>query len=361
MPAIQYKNDNETEFKGTGDFDPLSFIESVLSLRRELSDIWRAEREEIICQLIGSDVKGMTERIVDSRAVKMDSFLLQEGYSQDSFSQMRYFMPSYFRDNLKKNKNRLPEHPFFERCEEYEMMANEIPHVSTWILENAIQSIFETRDKKSSQSSVLTYDDLLARLNDALESPVSGPGLAARLRQKYPCALVDEFQDTDPVQYDIFNKVYPADSKETSLMMIGDPKQAIYAFRGADLYAYIRAREQVPAGSRYTLQKNFRSTPELIEAINRLFSPEHETPFLEDQISYHRIEAGNPDLSGAYQLNGQAVVPVKIYSCQGIHSKSTLTPLYLRETARQVTELIREGDRGGGGGAARPAAGETKK
>jgi exodeoxyribonuclease V beta subunit len=346
IPSIQYKNDNETEFKGTGDFDPLPFIESVLSLRHELSGIWRAEREEIIRQLIGSDVKGMTEKNVDSRAAKMDSFLLQEGYSQDSFSQMRYFLPSYFRDNLKKNKTGLPEHPFFERCEEYEVMAAEIPRVSTWILENAIHSICESRDKKSSESSVLTYDDLLARLNDALESPVSGPGLAARLRQKYPCALVDEFQDTDPVQYDIFNKVYPADSRETSLMMIGDPKQAIYAFRGADLYAYIRAREQVPAGSRYTLQKNFRSTPELIDAINRLFSPEHETPFLEDKISYHRIEAGNPDLSGSYEMYGKKAVPVKIFSCQGIHSKSTLTPLYLRETARQVTELVREGFRG---------------
>ena len=346
MPAIQYKNDKEADFKGVGDFEPLPFIERVLSLRRELSEIWGAEREEIIRQLIESDVKRMTEKSVVSRAAEMDSFLSQEGYSQDRFGKMRFFLPSYFRDNLKKDKTRLPEHPFFDRCVEYESMADGIPRVSTWILEDAVQTISESRNKKSSESSVLTYDDLLARLNDALESPGSGPGLAARLRQKYPCALVDEFQDTDPVQYDIFNKIYPAGSGETSLMMIGDPKQAIYAFRGADLYAYIRAREQVPARSRYTLQKNFRSTPELIEAINTFFSPPHETPFLEDQVSYHKIEAGNPDSGGSFEMNGKPVTPLKIFSCHGIHAKSTLTPLYLKETARQVTELVREGGRG---------------
>ena len=105
--------------------------------------------------------------------------------------------------------------------------------------------------------------------------------MPARSERKYRAALVDEFQDTDPVQYAIFRSVFSGN--ESLLFLIGDPKQAIYSFRGADLFAYMRAAGQVK--TRYTLTKNWRSEPGLIKAVNTLFS-NRENPFLYDDDSF---------------------------------------------------------------------------
>jgi exodeoxyribonuclease V beta subunit len=175
---------------------------------------------------------------------------------------------------------------------------------------------------------LLAFDDLLNRLNEALHGPV-GADLAATLRSRYPLALIDEFQDTDPVQYQIFDLIYPLpvatvagvasgslarqassedrdstsstarSERETNaasesrsspgdLCFVGDPKQAIYGFRGADLNTYKQAR--AAAERSYDLPFNYRSTPELIAALNLLFA--RPQPFAEDGLSYPQVSAG---------------------------------------------------------------------
>ncbi len=143
---------------------------------------------------------------------------------------------------------------------------------------------------------LLAFDDLLNRLDEALHCP-AGDDLAATLRTQYPLALIDEFQDTDPVQYRIFDRIYPAVSGAASesatsprgdLCFVGDPKQAIYAFRGADLATYLTAREA--AARRYDLPFNYRSTAQLIDALNRLF--ERPQPFAEVGLDYPPVSAG---------------------------------------------------------------------
>src|SRR5690606_33752746 len=103
----------------------------------------------------------------------------------------------------------------------------------------------ELPQRKAAQR-LLAFDDLLNRLHEALQGP-AGEDLAARLREQYPLALIDEFQDTDPIQYAIFDRIYPkmagvASGLPGDLCFVGDPKQAIYAFRGADLATYLKAR-----------------------------------------------------------------------------------------------------------------------
>jgi exodeoxyribonuclease V beta subunit len=141
---------------------------------------------------------------------------------------------------------------------------------------------------------LLAFDDLLNRLNEALHGPV-GVDLATTLRTRYPLALIDEFQDTDPVQYQIFDHIYPqpsaSDESRSSpgdLCFVGDPKQAIYGFRGADLNTYKQAR--AAAERSYNLPFNFRSTPELIAALNLLFA--RPQPFAEDDLEYPPVSAG---------------------------------------------------------------------
>src|SRR5699024_6701768 len=138
--------------------------------------------------------------------------------------------------------------------------------------------LLKKMEEKKDDLQVYSYDDLLIRLRNALHLSPGGKKLRGKLRETYPVALVDEFQDTDPVQYQIFKAIYSG-SQKSALFMIGDPKQSIYSFRGADVFVYLQAREETPAENRYSLDFNYRSTPFLLDAFNTLFGvPAH--PFL---------------------------------------------------------------------------------
>jgi exodeoxyribonuclease V beta subunit len=122
-------------------------------------------------------------------------------------------------------------------------------------------------EKRKLANGVMTYDDLLTRLDGALGGP-GGRAVAARLRRRFEVVLVDEFQDTDPVQWRIMRRAFGAG--DGTLVLIGDPKQAIYAFRGADVYAYIEAA--ATAGQRSGLAVNWRSDQALLDAYDALFA-----------------------------------------------------------------------------------------
>ena len=122
----------------------------------------------------------------------------------------------------------------------------------------------EELDRRKRAMGVMTYDDLLTRLDDALDNEAA----AQRLRERYSVVLVDEFQDTDPVQWRIMRRAFG--SGDVTLVLIGDPKQAIYAFRGADVYAYLDAARE--AATRATLDVNWRSDQGLLDAYDALFA-----------------------------------------------------------------------------------------
>ena len=122
------------------------------------------------------------------------------------------------------------------------------------------------------RSGLFGFADMLERLDAALAHPDSGVRLAQRLREQFPVALIDEFQDTSPLQFRIFDRIYrTADNdRDTALLLIGDPKQSIYGFRGADIHSYLAAR-RATAGRHHVLGTNFRSTQAMVDAVNRWF------------------------------------------------------------------------------------------
>jgi exodeoxyribonuclease V beta subunit len=136
---------------------------------------------------------------------------------------------------------------------------------------------------------VLTYDDVLIRLRDTLAHPTRGPVACSRLRSRYKVVLVDEFQDTDPVQWDIMRRAFGESG--STLVLIGDPKQAIYAFRGADVYAYLEAA--AAAGTKATLSTNWRSDHDLIEAYDALFA---DSQLGHEGIAYRTVKAAGANL-----------------------------------------------------------------
>ncbi|WP_100638858.1 exodeoxyribonuclease V subunit beta [Marinobacter salexigens] len=174
-------------------------------------------------------------------------------------------------DNILKGDDPAPHHPALDAIEELIEFGQNQPSAKSDILRHASHWIARRLEDEKQKRSEMGFDDLLTRLDDALHGP-RGEQLAATIRRQFPVALIDEFQDTDPVQYRIFDRIYRVEENhpDTCLLMIGDPKQAIYGFRGADIYTYLQARLGVQDRT-YTLGKNFRSAQTMVSAVNRVF------------------------------------------------------------------------------------------
>jgi exodeoxyribonuclease V beta subunit len=205
-----------------------------------------------------------------------------------------------------------PNHAFFDKAQQ---LHDVLQRLQRWrraaLLIEAATAIREALERSKLQQRVLFFDDLLNKLAQALDGE-GGERLAERMRRGYPLAMIDEFQDTDPVQYRIFRTVY-GECRDCGLLMIGDPKQAIYSFRGADIFTYMRAKRNIDASGRYTLGVNWRSHSRLVEGVNRLFARPGR-PFIYDaDIPFAAVEPaaerGGADAS-ALSIDAAAVTPL---------------------------------------------------
>ncbi len=186
-----------------------------------------------------------------------------------------------------------PQHEAFAAMAELGAALSTLPEGHDEVLAHAARWVAERFAIEQARRAQMGFDDLLGRLDAALAGP-NGERLAQLIRNQFPVALIDEFQDTDAIQYRIFDAVYRVadNSDATALVLIGDPKQAIYAFRGADIYTYLAAR-RATAGRLYTLRRNFRSTEGMVAATNRCF--EHAESRETGQGAFlFRCSDGNP-------------------------------------------------------------------
>lgn len=183
----------------------------------------------------------------------------------------------------------------------------------------------EKLPQRKAAMGVLAFDDLLVNLQQAL---MERPQLANQLALDYPCALIDEFQDTDPVQYDIFSRIY---HNRGVLVFVGDPKQAIYAFRGADIHTYLRASNEIDKAQHYTLDRNFRSTPELLNAFNEFFKRSNDPFRNELSVAYETIKAGKSNLIFQSPISA----PLRFWTWQPNSAESDI-----KYSSRQVEQVI---------------------
>ncbi|WP_374480813.1 exodeoxyribonuclease V subunit beta [Zoogloea sp.] len=189
--------------------------------------------------------------------------------------------------------NPVPAHPALAAIFALPDQLVTLPDARDDVLRHAADWVAQRFAAEQARHAKMGFNDLLTRLDAAL-SGANGDRLAQVIRAQFPVALIDEFQDTDAVQYRIFDAVYRvADNDEsTGLILIGDPKQAIYAFRGADIYTYLAARAAT-AGRHYTLRRNFRSTHAMVAAANRCFALAEERDSGAGAFLF-RSAAGNP-------------------------------------------------------------------
>ncbi|WP_422101533.1 exodeoxyribonuclease V subunit beta [Vreelandella sp.] len=159
----------------------------------------------------------------------------------------------------------------WEALAELPAALNTLPEPRNDLLIHAVQWCKVRLEREQERRAEMGPNDLLTHLDRALQGP-NKEALAAQILRQFPVALIDEFQDTDPIQYRIFNAVYEVANprRDAAMLLIGDPKQAIYAFRGADIFTYLTAREDT-AGRHVTLGTNFRSSRAMVEAVNHCF------------------------------------------------------------------------------------------
>ena len=334
----------------------------------------------------------------------------------ESFKSLKFFATSAIKEETGKRKTS-PVHRFFDLCEELGR------HESDFLIGLRLDFLEFAREelpRRKQRLKVQSFDDLLTRLHAALASP-GGERLAAEVRAKYKAALIDEFQDTDPVQYQIFRRLFAAgrrpspgaeaqepqagqDSgadlqpvrtgilpvigsgagsprgrleacptslrpsngsnpgqKDQSLLtpaatssllfLIGDPKQAIYGFRGADFFTYLDAARR--ADRRFTLDANWRSESGLVTAVNTLFH-RATTPFVFDEILFHPVIAKGEADQNPLQEGGKRLAALHLWfhprgsdgrEISGEKAGDVLPRVVASEIARLLNSGARLGDK----------------
>jgi exodeoxyribonuclease V beta subunit len=254
---------------------------------------WTAARTEIVAMLGSPALNGGTYKAksVEESVAAWDTFIESaDPLAKIDAKKLRLCCTSCLKEKTRKNQ-RTPEHAFFDQAEALlgaranadAALARERLRLVKMLFDEAGTAL-RTRKR---ERRVVSFDDVLFNLYATLQNG-DDPTLARSLRERFPVALVDEFQDTDPVQFGIFKAVYG--THETPLFLVGDPKQAIYAFRHADLHTYLKARAW--ASAEYTLGENQRSTPGLLAAVNRLFAA-NPRAFMLPGLDYHEVAAGS--------------------------------------------------------------------
>ena len=273
---------DDPESLGTPPASVHQAINQVVSQRLEQSQAlknhpWAQWREEVTDLLNELNKSKRLHGTSKNAMLKVWDLLLQWAESDellpeklDSAAGFRNQTPEGL-GNILKGDEPAPHHAAFDAIEALIEFGQNQPSAKSDILRHASHWMAERLESEKQKRSEMGFDDLLTRLDEALHG-ARGDQLAATIRRQFPVALIDEFQDTDPVQYRIFDRIYnvAGHDTDTCLLMIGDPKQAIYGFRGADIHTYLQARQGVRERT-YTLGRNFRSARPMVAAVNRVF------------------------------------------------------------------------------------------
>lgn len=273
----------------------------------------------------------------DTQRPNLQGIVALECLSAESIEALRLKGP-------KGKNNPLPHHEFFDLCSQFSKARR------NWAL--ALQGAWlkhaeNELPRRKSARKIMTFDDMLTRTRKALAGP-HGASLVRVLRRQYRAALIDEFQDTDPIQYEIFQRLFATPSHK--LMLIGDPKQSIYGFRGADLFTYLGAQSE----RTYTLRTNYRSTAALVAAVNEVFAVTQDC-FMRPDIRFAPAKAdGKKAASESLRDSEQneliplVFVNVEMHDDQGAGSLKVVRQRISRDMAIEIERLLktcRLGDR----------------
>tara|TARA_R110002050_G_scaffold57423_5_gene129367 strand:+ start:293296 stop:296799 length:3504 start_codon:yes stop_codon:yes gene_type:complete len=318
------------------------FQQTVNDSFNAVKKIWAVEQDQVIATLQNKNLlNGNKYRTtsVDAWLVQLLAMMESSKVPATLFENFDRFTNARLEDALKPSQY-LPELDFWLACQGLLDAQQQLETARTIQLQNLRLSLLaylnETVPMLKQQQQVQSYDDLLVTLEQALNAEQGGDQLVEKLRLQYQAALIDEFQDTDPVQYQSFSRIYAQSGLPT--FYVGDPKQAIYSFRGADIFTYLKAKAATE--HEHTLGTNWRSHPYLVSAVNRLFERKQQA-FVYEEIPFIAVQAARPE-TPALLINNEAVAPLSIVWTAGDKTlaKKDMTQLAANSTADEIARLL---------------------
>jgi exodeoxyribonuclease V beta subunit len=310
----------------------------------QVKDNWGILREDIEMILLTDD--GLNRNKYRKKSIlkwieAMNEFSNTQGDDLPLFNAFEKFTTSTIAESMKDGHSP-PEHAFFDLCEDLKNQADELvafmDEYLIWLKCELFDYVRDHLAEKKEKMGVIFFNDLLLKVRAALASSV-GPSLISALRGTYHAALIDEFQDTDPIQYEIFKRVFDG----LPMFLIGDPKQAIYSFRGADIFTYLNAAKGISEENKHTLKKNWRSEEDLIHAVNRIFlRAGNDNPFVFDQIGFAPAEAADKENRAALQDSQGAPLILWFVRAAGdaLLNKNTAEQVIARAVSLEISRLL---------------------
>ncbi len=295
-----------------------------------LADVDRAT-DRTKSKTIASRVEAVREIVTAERAAEdLPALLLSVDDLFDRKRYPKYDVFSYLEDNLPAPPAGGPAArlkaamlDFADAAVPLEMAVAQLflPHVqATLVAQKAASGRYD-------------FDDMLRLVADGLRG-AAGAALVETLRRRYRLAVIDEFQDTDDVQWEIFRTIFHGSGGENPLYVIGDPKQSIYGFRGADVATYREARRDIAGGAAtLTLDRNFRSTSDVVAATNAIFDDGAAEPFFGERRLFRDAVAARPSAAA------DAAPPIELLTVQPAEGADP-SELRLRHMRRALTHAI---------------------
>lgn len=284
--------------------------EQILARINRIKQQWRGSVDELdgLLEASGIDRRKFNRGNQSKWIEKISAWAQEETQSYQLPDALEKFSQRFLQERTKAG-GVTPQHPLFVAIDE---LLDQPLTLRDLVITRALAEIRTAVAEEKRRRGELGFDDMLSRLDAALRSD-SGDALAAAIRTRFPVAMIDEFQDTDPQQYRIFRRIWQH-QPETALLLIGDPKQAIYAFRGADIFTYMKARSEVSA--HYTLDTNWRSAPGMVNSVNTLFS-QMDDAFMFREIPFSPVKFAEKNQSLRFVLHGETQPAMSMWLMEG--------------------------------------------
>ncbi|WCN09965.1 exodeoxyribonuclease V subunit beta [Marinomonas mediterranea] len=326
------------------DFDWRSHIQALRSSIQDIKQTWLKSAPDIIDAMNNSGIKRNFWKKDPSKDIR--ALEAWANSSALSVPDCLKFIDAREHETRLAKGGEAPRHRIFAQVAELRALSESLGQLKSVLIPELWQQVQARmlRWKRSTQS--LTFTDLLTTLDSALTDESERVGqqvLAERIRTTYPIALIDEFQDTDPVQYRIFSNIYKdahEGQKQIGKIMIGDPKQAIYAFRGADIFTYLSAKKD--AHQIYSLATNYRSSAAMIRAVNGLFSTQ-SNPFQVEGIPFVKVK--DREVKTTFYRHGQPQAALQFLFLDEEHPVSVkrYREAMAERSAHHLHRLLNEG------------------
>lgn len=320
---------------------------NLFDLLDRLKNLWIEEGQDYL-EFVATKIRKYTasKKAAIHRAF-LDNVFLHERSITPEFVEIFEFVRASKLTLLKDYENE-PKPEFSQVAEKF---WDAIDDFSQTLRADAVNFIDSKISSWKRERGILSFDDLLSVTAKAVSrQDLVGESLRQSLRSSFQVAMIDEFQDTDPVQFTIFRELF-AGTGDHWLFLIGDPKQSIYRFRGADLEAYFKFGNET-GGQKYSLDTNYRTVTPLVKATNSFFA-KSDDPFLHPHLKFQTVnpkKGGSADQNKMYLQSGEVVAPFEvrelIYEEGSSINDTEARRIIIHDLVQQVSQVLQEGEIG---------------